>query len=103
LSLVGITDKGVHALAPLKRLQTLSLLYNTGFSGPLLTDDCTTTISSFKELKHLSLVGAKISASSVGELGKLKELKYLEIQYTRVTPEGVERLQGLLPHTRIRK
>ena len=103
LSLVGITDKGIHALAPLKRLQTLSLLYNTGFSGPLLTDDCTTTISSFKELKHLSLVGAKISASSVGELGKLKELKYLEIQYTRVTPEGVERLQGLLPHTRIRK
>ena len=103
LSLVGITDKGVHALAPLKRLKTLSLLYNTGFSGPLLTDDCTTTISSFKDLKHLSLVGAKISASSIAELGKLKELKYLEIQYTRITPEGVERLQGLLPHTRIRK
>ena len=103
LSLVGITDKGVHALAPLKRLKTLSLLYNTGFSGPLLTDDCTTTISSFKDLKHLSLVGAKISASSIAELGKLKELKYLEVQYTRITPEGVERLQGLLPHTRIRK
>ena len=103
LSLVGITDKGVHALAPLTKLRNLSLLYNTGFSGPLLTDDCTTTISSFKDLEHLSLVGAKISASSVAELGKLKELKYLEIQYTGVTPEGVERLQGLLPHTRIRK
>ena len=25
------------------------------------------------------------------------------IQYTRVNPAGVERLQGLLPHTRIRK
>ncbi|MBT4694344.1 MAG: PQQ-binding-like beta-propeller repeat protein, partial [Planctomycetaceae bacterium] len=60
LSLVGITDKGVHALAPLKRLQSLSLLYNTGFSGPLLTDDCTTTISGFKDLNHLNLVGAKI-------------------------------------------
>ncbi|MBT4691837.1 MAG: PQQ-binding-like beta-propeller repeat protein [Planctomycetaceae bacterium] len=103
LSLVGITDKGVHALAPLKRLRSLSLLYNTGFSGPLLTDNCTTTISSFKGLKHLSLVGAKISTSSIAELGKLKELKYLEIQYTRVTPEGVERLQGILPDTRIRK
>jgi hypothetical protein len=103
LSLVGITDKGVHALAPLKRLQSLSLLYNTGFSGPLLTDDCTTTISGFKDLNHLNLVGAKISASSVPELGKLKELKYLEIQYTRVTPEDVERLHGLLPQLRIRK
>ncbi len=103
LSLVGITDKGVHALAPLKRLRALYLLYNTGFSGPLLTDDCMTTISSFKDLNHLNMVGAKISNGSLDELGKLKNLAYLEIQYTRVNPAGVERLQGLLPHTRIRK
>jgi len=103
LSLVGITDKGVHALAPLKRLRALYLLYNTGFSGPLLTDDCMTTISGFKDLNHLNIVGAKISNGSLDEFGKLKTLALLEIQYTRVNPAGVERLQGLLPHTRIRK
>ena len=103
LSLVGITDKGVHALAPLKHLRVLHLLYNTGFSGPLLTDDCMTTISSFKDLKHLSIVGSKISASSTNELGKLKKLERLEIQYTRVNSGGVERLKVLLPRTLIRE
>jgi Leucine-rich repeat (LRR) protein len=103
LSLVGITDKGVHALAPLKRLRVLYLLYNTGFSGPLLTDDCMTTISGFKDLNYLNIVGAKISNGSLDELGKLKNLVHLEIQYTRVNPAGVERLQDLLPHARIRK
>jgi outer membrane protein assembly factor BamB len=103
LSLVGITDKGIHALAPLTHLRALYLLYNTGFSGPRLTDDCMTTISSFTDLKHLSIVGAKVSDRSLDEFGKLKNLSYLEIQYTRVNAAAVERLQELLPHTSIRK
>jgi len=103
LSLVGITDKGIHTLAPLKRLQALYLLYNTGFLGPRLTDHCMATISGFQDLNHLSLVGAGITDNCFDEFAKLKNLSRLEIQYTRVSNAGVERLQTLLPHTRITK
>jgi hypothetical protein len=44
-----------------------------------------------------------VSDRSLDEFGKLKNLSYLEIQYTRVNAAAVERLQELLPHASIRK
>jgi outer membrane protein assembly factor BamB len=101
LSLVGINDSGVQALSPLEDLEQLYLLYNTGFAGPLLTDQCIPTIQSFEKLQHLNLVGAKVTDESVDRLLSLKDLSELEIQYSRISTTGIMRLQQGLPETKI--
>ena len=103
LSLVGITDDGVKALAPLENLEELYLLYNTGFAGPLLTDQCVETIGTFQKLRHLSLVGAKVTATSVDKLSGLKNLDQLQLQYSRLDSMGLSRLSEALPNTKITK
>ena len=103
LSLVGIKDKGVAALAPLHQLEELYLLYNTGFAGPILTDQAVQTIKEFTNLRQLSLVGAKVSNESVESLAGLKKLERLQLQYSRIDAKGIAVIQETLPNVSITK
>ena len=103
LSLVGIKDKGITALAPLHQLEELYLLYNTGFAGPILTDQAVQTIKEFTNLRQLSLVGAKVSNESVELLAGLKKLERLQLQYSRIDAEGIAVIQAALPNVSITK
>ena len=103
LSLVGIKDKGITALAPLHQLEELYLLYNTGFAGPILTDQAVQTIKEFTNLRQLSLVGAKVSNESVELLAGLKKLERLQLQYSRIDAEGIAVIQAALPKVSITK
>jgi len=103
LSLVGITDKGVHALKPLSNLRALKLLYNTGFAGPKLTDECMTTIASFKKLNHLNIVGARVSSNSTDTFTGSDRLTQLEIQYTGFSESDVKQIETHLPNALITK
>ncbi len=99
LSLVGITDKGVAALAPLEQLEELTLLYNTGFAGPRLTDEAVQTIARFEQLRDLNLVGAGVTNQSVEFLTTLKQLSRLQLQYSRIDTEGIRKIRAALPET----
>ena len=103
LSLVGIKDKGVATLAPLEQLEELYLLHNTGFAGPILTDQAVQTIKGFTNLRQLSLVGAKVSNESVESLSGLKKLERLQLQYSRIDAEGIRVIQEALPDLSITK
>ena len=103
LSLVGISDNGVTTLAPLQQLEELYLLYNTGFAGPLLSDRSVATIAEFKQLKQLSLVGSKITNTSVESLSGLKRLEKIQLQYSRINADGIRAIQAALPAVLINK
>ena len=100
---MGIKDKGVATLAPLEQLEELYLLHNTGFAGPILTDQAVQTIKGFTNLRELSLVGSKVSNESVESLSGLKKLERLQLQYSRIDAEGIRVIQEALPDLSITK
>jgi hypothetical protein len=69
----GFTDAGVAGLAPLADLQFLGL----GSGG--VTDKSLKTVATFKQLRGLSLWGAKVGVAGVKELTALAELRHLEL------------------------
>ena len=101
LSLVGIKDTGVASLAELPNLEELYLLYNTGFAGPILTDEAMETIKGFDKLRQLSLVGSRITNASVEAISGLKNLTDLQLQYSRVDMDGFDAIQAALPNLKI--
>jgi hypothetical protein len=82
---------GYQGLAELTSLETLEL------SSRSLDDDKLGFLSSLKELRSLTLDCDLITDDSVMFLGGLNGLKELDICETKITPEGVKKLQALLP------
>ena len=58
-------------------------------------------VVAFKKLQSLTLRGAGITDISVGTLASLKDLTYLNLWHTDVSPEGIEKLQKSLPKCEI--
>ncbi len=103
MSLLGITDKSLVHLQPLKKLKRLELLYSEGFGGTNLSDGGMTTLAEFTQLTSLNLVGAKITDDGLARLAPLVALKQLQLANAPVSDAAVKRLQASLPGCRIRR
>ncbi|MEM1225159.1 MAG: protein kinase [Planctomycetota bacterium] len=115
-----LTDEGIeslHALAKLKSISlqsalptrrgleslckfspNLSTLQTDGFQ---LVDSDLEFLTSLSQLRTLGLINAPITDGAVVPLSKLKTLRYLIIQGTKIPVNGVRRLQTALPDCKI--
>jgi internalin A len=85
-------QKTIQALAELKNLRVLKL----GFSG-ISTSDLK-ALSTLENVEKLGLEECpRVDDSTLAELVNWKSLKYLDLQATKVTPNGVEALRKAKP------
>jgi formylglycine-generating enzyme required for sulfatase activity len=91
----GITDAGIAHIAALKDLEWLDL-------PPRITDAALATISELPYLQRLSLRNnGRITDAGLQHLAKLDDLFELHLEGTKVTKEGVAKLQEALPDCEI--
>jgi Leucine-rich repeat (LRR) protein len=96
LDLAGtqVTDQGCAHLAGLTHLEMLSI-HSTG-----ITTNVTPTLKQLPKLKYLYLMRTSIGDDAVPDLGCLK-LQQLDIRFTKITPDGYEKLKQALPNCNI--
>jgi Leucine-rich repeat (LRR) protein len=83
-----IPQKTIEALAELHNLRTLRL----GFSGVTAAD--LKALSSLQNVQKLGLQECpRVDDDAVAELVNWKSLKYVDLQSTKVTPDGIGRLR----------
>ncbi len=91
-------------LAPISHLQPYPIWsagYLTGlrfpdYSSP--TDDDVVRIAAFTKLRSLDLDGcSEVTDAGLVHVRKLKNLEYLSVKGTQITPEGIEELKRALP------
>jgi len=58
-------------------------------------------LSRCEQLRMLFLAGIKINDTDLKEVAKLKQLSFLNLEYTKVTKAGVAQLQKALPKCEI--
>jgi len=82
----AITDVGVAALAPLGKLQQLSLAFTqvTGAIGPVL--------GGFSDLENLSLSHTQFDSAAMEHLAGLRRLKSLDLTDTKMDDAGLRHL-----------
>ena len=82
----------VRAMAELKDLRTLRLGYSS------ISGDGLKILSALEKVEKLGLEAcARIDDSAAAELANWKGLKYVDLQETRVTAQGVEALRKAKP------
>ncbi len=90
------TDEGVAEIAKaVPRLRRLWLFRSA------VTDAAFPHVATLSELESLHLAGARISASALVEVARLKKLRILEIDDTDVGDAGLEALKGMPALTEI--
>ncbi len=81
-----------HAIATLKQLRTLKLSYSQ------IGADGLRILSALDRVEKLALEGsARVDDQALVELAKWKSLHYLDVQATKVTPQGVAALEKAKP------
>lgn len=85
----GITGSDFSKLAPLKRLQYLSLKHLP------LDDTRLATLPIFPDLQYLGLDGTKIGDASLAYLNRFPRLQILWLDNTRITDAGLVHLKNL--------
>lgn len=120
LGYTQVTDASVDALLTLPRLQSLTLL------GVEISDEGYSKLASSKTLTYLTIgsktltretiraladretpwewiwiLDCQLADDSIEEFAKFKDLRGLRLIGSRISPEGMERLQKLLPQTAI--
>ncbi len=119
-SIYAVTDTGIKSLSGLNKLVSLSLesdkVTNFGLASidkdspklsTLLTvgfqvdNDGVIPLTRLKDLRVLELSKSLIDDKCIGTLGQLKWLEHLVVQGTKITPEGVKRLQAQLPTCKV--
>ena len=82
----------LRAIAELKELRTLKLGYSS------ISGDGLKILSALAKVEKLGLEGcARIDDSAASGLAAWKGLKYVDVQYSRVTSPGVEALRKARP------
>jgi len=94
----NIGDAGLAHLKDLVNLEVLGLRmsYRRGHKATI-TDAGLVHLKGLTRLRHLNLMGARVTASGVLQLASLPSLKYLNLRYTLVDGEGEEKLLRALP------
>jgi hypothetical protein len=95
LTETAVTDRGLRSLGALANLRRLILW------GTRVGDIGAEHLGNLNHLEELDLRHTAISDRSIANLAALKGLAELDIAGTGITPQGVEALQGALPHCTI--
>ena len=108
-----ITDDSFRLVAELPHLKFLGCggarltgrglvsLYNNGELDQLALQVCTVSddgwavIGKMKQIKKLDLASSTVSDSALEQIGTLSELEYLRLDGTQITDEGLKHLCGL--------
>jgi Leucine-rich repeat (LRR) protein len=81
-----------HAISALKQLRTLKLSYSQ------IGADGLRILSSLDHVERVALEGSpRVDDQALAELSKWKNLHYLDVQATKVTPQGVAALEKAKP------
>lgn len=88
-------DEVLDALSGLSDLESLSLRYCE------ISDEEFRSLRSLSHLEELSLTGCPVTDKSIGQLADMPKLRTLILRWTRISPEGVERLRTELPECEI--
>jgi hypothetical protein len=81
-----------RAISELKQLRVLKLSYSE------ITSDGLQILSPLDQVEKLSLAGSShVDDRAMAELARWKSLKYLDVQGTKVTPQGVATLEKAKP------
>ncbi len=91
-----ISDAGLNHIRNLTSLRYLDLTMAAGVTG-----DGLKMLSNMPQLEHLILLGTKLDDNAVGPLGILTSLKYLNLEYTHISQQGVDILKGLIEDSSI--
>lgn len=91
LGKTAVSDAGVQLLAGLPELEVL------GIHGTQVTPKCLSTLQQLPKLKYLYLMRTEMDDSVIPALGQLTNLRQLDLRYTKITPEGCEKLRTALP------
>ena len=92
----GMPENLLKAIAELKELRVLKL----GYSG--INADGLRILNPLAKLEKLGLEFCRgVDDKAAAELAQWKSLKYLDLQETKVTPEGLERLRRARPELAI--
>lgn len=93
---LGIPEETLKAMAELKELRTLYL----GFSS--IAPDQLRTLAVLEKVEKLGLQGcSRVDDTALAELSKWKGLKYLDLQETKVTDQGLAELRQAKPNLKI--
>lgn len=85
-------DEVPRAISELKQLRVLKLSYSE------ITADGLRILATLDKVEKLSLTGSShVDDRAMAELAQWKNLKYLDVQGTKVTPEGVAALEKAKP------
>lgn len=91
-----ITDAGIEHLRGLTEMEKLIL------NGIPISDEGVKNFQDMTKLTWLSLSGCGgITDKSIDELQKLKSLKTLFVDMTKITPDGATKLQAALPECKV--
>lgn len=95
LAVTRVTGDGIEQLKNLKQLQTLRL------ASTAVGDEGVRHLTDLPSLEVLVLFKCPVTDRSVDSLASMTHLKSLSIRQTEITPEGIARLQQLLPSCEI--
>jgi internalin A len=90
LSHTRISDEGLLRLRPAKNIRELELFY-----AEQITDLGMNAIKGWHNLKRLNVRGTRIADETLGIVGDLRQLEWLDIANTSVTDNGLESLAAL--------
>lgn len=90
LSHTKITDVGLEYLKPLKHVRELSLYY-----AEYITEDGLANMRDWKELEVLNLRGTRVTSKVFEHIGKMTNLRSLDLAFTQIDDEGFEQLSNL--------
>ena len=91
----NISDAGLESLGNLTNLETIALVY-AGVSDSRLEK-----LKHFTMLTELGLDGNPLTDASVPLLGMLTNLKRLSLFQTKITADGITKLESCLPDCKI--
>jgi len=91
----NLNDELSQYLKPLTELTRLHL------EKTAITDAALPNLAGMKKLEYLNLYGANITDAGLDALGELSALKKLFVWQTKVTLDGVHKLQAKLPELEI--
>ena len=93
----GLQDRNVAKLAALKELTHLNI------EKEKLTDAALKPVAAMPKLTYLMLTKIAVTDLGMVNLTGAKSLREVRLNFTRVTPAGIERLKRLLPEADIQK
>ena len=88
------------AVEPLIELPSLRRLEIHMLFDPVSADEFA-GLAELKQLEHLVIYSPHLCDRGLSHLGRLARLQTLEIDYSSVTAEGIDRLQAALPNCQI--